>query len=122
MAGQGKRHSVIRLAHVAALVTAAGAIVAAGPGPAWAGGARHWLIRTVAGGFGGPAAGPRVAIDGPCGVTGAGRDLYVTESGLVRRLDVRTGVLSVAVGAGPAGTSLQGCDVAKDRRIGVARI
>lgn len=100
---------------VAAVITAVVAAVAAGPGSAWAGGARHWVIRTVAGGFGGPAAWPLVAVDQPCGVISAGRDLYFTESGLVRRLDVRTGVLSVAVEPGPAGTGLPGCDIAVDR-------
>lgn len=83
------------------------------------------VITTIAGGVGGPAAGPRVAANAPCGVTFGGGKLYFTESGggVVRRLDPGTGMLATVVGPWATGLDvlpgsspvLSGpCDVAVD--------
>ena len=67
--------------------------------------ARAGIISTIGGGLGGPGAGHTIAVDGPCGVTSDGRNLYVTEwSGdLVRRLDQRSDALVTAAGTGASG-------------------
>ncbi len=64
--------------------------------------ARAGIISTIGGGPGGPGAGRAIAVDGPCGVTSDGRNLYLTEwSGdLVRRLDQRSDFLSTVAGTG----------------------
>ncbi|HUC56868.1 MAG TPA: hypothetical protein VMA95_05665 [Streptosporangiaceae bacterium] len=107
------------LTAVAAFGLAAGSVAAAGPAAAAQAapaGVRPWLIRTVAGGPGGPAAGTSVAVDEPCGVTATGQSVDVSDrsDGLVRRLDVSNGVLSTAFGAGPAGAVPVSCSFVFD--------
>ena len=82
----------------------AGTAGAAGTGPLSAA-AGAGVITTVAGGPGGPAAGGTVAVNQPCGVTSNSRGLYFTEwrNDVVRRLNLRSGVLGTVAGVGPTG-------------------
>ena len=94
------------LAVVCVTLAGGGAIEAAGAvtGPAVTA-ARAGVITTVAGGVGGPAAGPKVAVNQPCGVASARSGVYVTESAgdVVRLLDPASGLLTTAAGNGPTG-------------------
>ncbi len=97
------------------------------PGAAAAGAAAApaGVITTIAGGNGGPALGPKVAVALPCGVAFGKGSVYVTEQAgnLVRRLSPGTGILDTMVGTGASGLdALPGssptlnapCDIAVD--------
>ena len=98
-----------RLLPVVAAAAGVMVVVAGGTGTAGAAGtrplsaaARAGVITTAAGGPGGPAAGPTVSVNQPCGVTSYPKGLYFTEwaNDVVRRLNLRSGVLGTVAGVG----------------------
>lgn len=96
------RLSVVRVLSVPAVAVALLAVTLPGASAAKV---RAGVITTIAGGPGGPAPGPKVAVDDPCGVTFSHGIGYFTEAGanLVRRLDPGTGLLSTVAGTGTTG-------------------
>ena len=90
----------------AALLTANGGPArAATMHPAAAARARP-VISTLAGGVGGPAAGTRVSLGGSlCGVTAAGRRVYLAAESAVRQVSQKSGYLTTPAGSG-AGSPL----------------
>jgi hypothetical protein len=89
--------TTIALAAGAAGLLITAAPPAAGSAAAAATAPRAGIITTIAGGPGGPGAGRTIAVAGPCGVTSAGRNLYVTDwpDGLLRRLGESNDALSI---------------------------
>jgi hypothetical protein len=86
------------------LAVAPGGAAVAGPDSAGRA-ARAGVITTVAGGVGGPAHGPRVALNGPCGVASSGKTVFVTESAanLLRSLNPASGTLRTVAGTATTG-------------------
>jgi hypothetical protein len=107
------RHRITALAACTALMGGAG-IAAAAAGPALAAPARGGkapagdtgaagVISTIAGGVGGPALGPTVAVRLPCGVAYGGGNLYAGDSTSVRRVSPQSGDLTTPAGTGVVG-------------------
>src|SRR5207248_1503736 len=61
------------------------------------------VISTVAGGPGGPALATRVGLRGDCGLAFAAGNLYIAESGSVRKVSQSTGFLTTPAGTGAPG-------------------
>jgi hypothetical protein len=98
----GRVAGLVTAAVVVALVPAMTASAQPGPPVADRALAAAGTISTVAGGVGGPAPGPSVAV-AACGVKVAGGLLYVGGGGVVRQVSLSTGELATAAGAGVLG-------------------
>ncbi|MGH3409849.1 MAG: hypothetical protein ACRDRJ_46260 [Streptosporangiaceae bacterium] len=140
MASRGSKRSfwVAAALAVPAVVGACSSAAPAGhagpPGPTTAvpAAAARWVISTIAGGPGGPAPGPRLAIIAPCAMSYAGgyldlagsralEDQGTAATAAVTRLSTKAGVLQAVAGDGDTGLAANGTPALAARLGGAVR-